>query len=203
MGMSATVIGKALNKTGREMNELLVDLGYLEGSPGDFSLTDKGKEYGSETEHHRGNGGYAHYNRVWETRTWDERIVTALADDMAAGTPTTNIDSEPVGEADRNDNTEQKNGTEQESGGTGRPVWAVAALVGGAAVAVVGGVVVATNPRVHRWVGENITPRAQKAWHTLSGRGPVETIADHDDDAPSGAVELAESTDRQNQDENA
>ena len=144
--MSATVIGKALNKTGREMNELLVELGYLEGSPGDYSLTDKGREYGSETEHHRGNGGYAHYNRVWETRTWDERIVTALADDMAADPPTTKADAEPVSDVERNDNTEQKGGAE-------RPAWAVAAMVGGAAVAVVGGVVVATNPRVHHCEG--------------------------------------------------
>ena len=193
--MSATVIGKALNKTGREMNELLVELGYLEGSPGDYSLTDKGREYGSETEHHRGNGGYAHYNRVWETRTWDERIVTALADDMAADPPTTKADAEPVSDVERNDNTEQKGGAE-------RPAWAVAAMVGGAAVAVVGGVVVATNPRVHHWVGENVRPRVQKVWRTLTGRGPTETTADHDDDAPSGVMELAVTTDRQNQDEN-
>ena len=201
MGKSATLIGRDIGKTARELNVLLSGYGYLQGSPGSWSLTEKGKEYGTEKEEHRGNGGYAHYNRAWDVLTWDERIVTALADDMAAGPPTTKADAEPVGEAERNDNTEQQNETEQKSGGTGRPAWAVAAMVGGAAVAVVGGVVVATNPRVHRWVGENITPRAQKVWRTVTGRGPVETIADLDD-APSGVVELAEATDRQNQDEN-
>ncbi len=46
------------------MNALLHEYGYLEGSPGDYSLTEKGKEYGSEQYQHRGNGGYAHYNAV-------------------------------------------------------------------------------------------------------------------------------------------
>ena len=33
----------------------------------------------------RGTGGYAHYNRNWETRTWNEETEAALVADMAAG----------------------------------------------------------------------------------------------------------------------
>jgi len=191
MEKSARLIGMALGKTAAETNALLREHGYLEGSPGEYSLTDKGKEYGSEKYHHLGNGGYAHYNRDWTTRTWDERIVTALAADMTDRAhrveaadrdhPATKASTEPVGESEQKDEIE-------------RPAWVGVALAGGAAVALAGGVVVATNPRVHRWVGENVTPRAQKVWRTLTGRGPGEIAADHDGDAPSGVVELTEAT---------
>lgn len=180
MEKSAGVIGRGMGKTAREVNALLREYGYLEGSPNDYSLTEKGKQYGSEQYHHRGTGGYAFYNPEWTTRTWDERIVSALADDMAAGPSAVKASTEPEpgGEVKSEDDPK-------------RPPWAAVALVGGAAVALVGGVVVATNPRVHRWVGENVTPRAQKAWRTLTGRGPVGEGADHDD-ALSGVVDPAE-----------
>ncbi|WP_143533460.1 hypothetical protein [Rhodococcus rhodochrous] len=180
MGKSARFLGQDLGKTAREMNALLHEYGYLEGSPGDYSLTEKGKEYGSEQYQHRGNGGYAHYNADWTTRTWDERIVSVLAADMAADPPAVKASTgqELVSEDEQKDDPK-------------RPAWAVA-LVGGAAVALVGGIVVATNPGVRHWVGENVTPRAQKAWHTLTRRGLVEPAPDHD--APSDVVELAEAT---------
>lgn len=176
-----------MGKTARELNALLRDHGYLDGSPGDYSLTEKGKAFGTEQYHHRGTGGYRHYNRDWTTRTWDDGIVSALAADMAADRPAPTASTEPVGEVKQKDEPAQNDDRE-------RPAWATAALVGGAVVALVGGVVVATNPRVHRWVGENVTPRAQKVWRTLTGRDPVETAADHDGEAPSDVIEPAEAT---------
>ncbi|MDQ0284860.1 hypothetical protein [Rhodococcoides fascians] len=185
MEKSATQIGRAIGKTAREVNALLHEYDYLTGPPGDYSMTEKGQEYGSERDHHRGTGGYAHYNRTWVTRTWDERIVAALADDMAAGGPIITETAEPIDDLDREGKTEQKDET-------GRPVWAVAAVVGGVAVAVVGGFVVATSPRVHRWAGENVTPRARKVWRKLARRGDVEPVADNDDVVPSDAIALPE-----------
>ncbi len=187
MEKSAALIGRAIGKTAREFNALLHEHGYLEGGPGDYFLTEKGKEYGAEKYHHRGNGGYSHYNRDWVTRTWDEGIVTALTADMAADHPPIKGSAEPVGEIEQNGEADQEDEV-------GRSVWKVAALIGGAAAALVGGAVVATNPRVRRWAGENVTPRAQKVWRTLTRRDPAGTVADHDGDAPSNAVELAAAT---------
>lgn len=188
-----------MGKSAREMNALLLEHGYLKGSPGDYSLTEKGKEYGSEDYHHRGVGGYSHYNRDWTTRTWDEGIVASLAADMVADHPTINASTDPVGESHQEDepvvtSSPRAYRAKEPEVETERPTWIPVALAGGAVVALVGGVVVATNPRVHRWIGENITPRARKVWRTLTDRGSVVATADDDEDAPSDVVELPEAT---------
>ncbi|WP_433020572.1 hypothetical protein [Kribbella sp. CA-294648] len=66
------------------MNQLLKDHGYLYGEPGAYRLTEKGQQYGEEQYHSRGTGGYAHYNRNWETRTWSDETAAALTADMEA-----------------------------------------------------------------------------------------------------------------------
>lgn len=194
MGKSARLVGMEIGKTAREMNALLQEHGYLEGSPGDYSLTEKGKKYGSEEHHHRGVGGYSHYNPNWTTRTWDEGIVAALAADMVADHPVINASTEPVGEREQGEEIvvapwPVAYGTEESEAEP--PTWVAVALLTGVVV-----VVVATNPRVHRWVGKNVTPRARKVWRTLTERGPVGAAADHDDDdnAPSDVVGPAEAT---------
>lgn len=37
-----------------------------------------------EKYHSRGTGGYAQYDRSWETRTWNDETVAALKADMEA-----------------------------------------------------------------------------------------------------------------------
>ncbi|OEJ43096.1 hypothetical protein AR457_02245 [Streptomyces agglomeratus] len=66
------------------MNELLKDHGYLYGNPGAYGLTEKGQQYAEEQYHSRGTGGYAQYNRSWETRTWNDETAAALKADMEA-----------------------------------------------------------------------------------------------------------------------
>lgn len=177
MGKSAQLIGRGLGMTARELNALLHEHGYLQGSPSNYSLTKKGLEYGSERDHFRGNPGSSAYSNQWTTRTWDERIASTLAADIAAADrPPTAASAEPVG-------VEQANTGNQKEDDRGRSPWAVAALVGGSAVALAGGIVVATNPQVHRWAREKIQPRTTKAWRTLTRR---------QDDVPSRGVELAE-----------
>jgi len=53
------------------MNVILKELGYVEGDPGAYGVTEKGAKYAFEKDHHRGPGGYSWYNRDWTTRTWD------------------------------------------------------------------------------------------------------------------------------------
>ncbi|MGW6455482.1 hypothetical protein ACWF94_06045 [Streptomyces sp. NPDC055078] len=84
MGKSARVLGEEFGRTAREMNALLKEYGYLDGNPGAYGLTEKGQQYAKEQYHSRGTGGYAQYNRNWETRTWREETVAAIKADMEA-----------------------------------------------------------------------------------------------------------------------
>jgi hypothetical protein len=84
MGKSARVLGWEFGRTSREMNVLLEQYGYLDGIPGAYRLTEKGRRYAQEQYHSRGTGGYAHYNRSWETRTWSDETAAALRADIEA-----------------------------------------------------------------------------------------------------------------------
>ena len=78
MQVSARILGKEYGLTAEEMNRVLVKLGFLQGVPGDYSVTPKAMQYAVEKDFHRGNGGYACYNRYWTTRTFDDSIKEAL-----------------------------------------------------------------------------------------------------------------------------
>lgn len=45
MGKSTAGLGRELGLNSQETNILLRDEGYLEGEPGDWRLTDKGREH--------------------------------------------------------------------------------------------------------------------------------------------------------------
>lgn len=78
MRKSARMLGQEHGLTSQEMNYVLKKEGYLSGDAGDYSVTDKGAPFAEETDFHRGTGGYAHYNRYWTTRNWDD----SLTDDL-------------------------------------------------------------------------------------------------------------------------
>lgn len=78
MQVSARILGQDYGLTAEEMNRVLVKLGFLEGTPGDYSLTKKALQYAVEKDFHRGTGGYSCYNRYWTTRTFDDSIKEAL-----------------------------------------------------------------------------------------------------------------------------
>lgn len=78
MQVSATILGQDYGLTGEEMNRVLVKQGFLQGKPGDYSATQKAMKYAVENDFHRGTGGYAHYNRYWTTRTFDNSIKEVL-----------------------------------------------------------------------------------------------------------------------------
>jgi len=78
MRKSARVLGQEYGSSAQEMNFVLKEEGYLDGEPGNYLVTEKGEKYAKEQDHHRGTGGYAHYNRYWTTRTWDDGIASEL-----------------------------------------------------------------------------------------------------------------------------
>lgn len=78
MRKSARVLGQEYGLTAQEMNFVLKEEGYLDGEPGNYLVTEKGEKYAKEQDHHRGTGGYAHYNRYWTTRTWEDGIASEL-----------------------------------------------------------------------------------------------------------------------------
>ena len=78
MQISATRLGQKFRLSGEEMNLVLAKLGYLVGTPGDYNLTEKAREYAVEKHFHRGTGGYSCYNRYWTTRTYDDSITDVL-----------------------------------------------------------------------------------------------------------------------------
>ena len=78
MKKSARILGQDYGLTGQEMNYILEKKGFLEGNPGDYSVTDKGQSFAEEQDFHRGTGGYAQYNRYWTTRSWDDSITDEL-----------------------------------------------------------------------------------------------------------------------------
>ncbi len=134
--------------------------GYLEGTPGSYSLTDKGKMHGREEDHHAGVGGYSWYNRDWTTRTWDEEILAALADEMDNDQTASELTDASAGKNDLEEDGAapsfmhiDSKDRHEEADAT-PPLWlSVAFLVG---------VVIAANPRARRWVSDTAKPRAMK-----------------------------------------
>ena len=78
MYISATDLGRKYGINAMEMNKILEKEGFLEGEPGDYYPTEKGKDFVQEEYHHRGNGGYSTYNRYWTTRKFDDSIEAFL-----------------------------------------------------------------------------------------------------------------------------
>ena len=78
MQVSARILGQEYGLTAEEMNRVLVKQGFLQGTPGDYSVTQKALQYVVEKDFHRGTGGYACYNRYWTTRTFDDSIKEVL-----------------------------------------------------------------------------------------------------------------------------
>lgn len=78
MNLSATQLGSRLGLSGEETNQLLFNKGILSGTPGDYDLTELGKNYATSRSHHRGPGGYSQYNKYWVTRLFNESILEDL-----------------------------------------------------------------------------------------------------------------------------
>jgi hypothetical protein len=71
-------MGEEHGLTAVEMNILLKEEGFLEGSPNAYRVTPKGEPFASERIEGRGTGGYLHMNPSWGVRTWDPAIEDQL-----------------------------------------------------------------------------------------------------------------------------
>ncbi|WOT36311.1 hypothetical protein [Streptomyces coeruleorubidus] len=178
MGKSATVLGREIGKTGREMNVLLHRYGYLTGEPGAYFLTDKGEKYGTQEDHYRGNVRSLHYYRQWTTTTWSDETLAALLNDMAhAQTPpepaesfpdddVTVAEAEPVGAADRG--APGSTGTRVDP----RMVAIAAALLVGAKAAQIAA------PHAQRWWSETAVPATSRVLKRLKRQDPLDNDAE-------------------------
>jgi hypothetical protein len=78
---SARLLGYEIGgMSSTEVNALLEEEGFLSGEPGNYEVTEKGREYVNEKDYHRGTGGYSQYNRYWTTRSWDPRILDEIGE---------------------------------------------------------------------------------------------------------------------------
>jgi len=191
MGKSARLLGMEFGKTAREMNELLKEHGYLEGSPGAYGLTEKGKQFGEEEDHHRGVGGYAHYNRDWITTTWDEPVLDAIAKDIAnqstaheqgAGSAGEDVPAEQdAGSTDEISSEEDFAAPIElvlESDNDDRDLDKIYAWVGAAVVAFAVGRTVA--PYAKRWWDDTAAPRTKKVWRKITNSEPADAAGEGD-----------------------
>lgn len=76
MSLSARRLGQEYGLTAEEMNVLLKEEGFLDGEPGDYYPTEKGRKFIYEKGDDNGYGGYAF--RGWNWREWDESIMDEL-----------------------------------------------------------------------------------------------------------------------------
>lgn len=74
---SARRIGSASGKSAAEVNQELAGLGYLEGAPNAWRLTEKGERYGEYRDESNGHGGSAH--RSWSYIMWNDSIAQEIS----------------------------------------------------------------------------------------------------------------------------
>ena len=78
MRKSARLLGRMVGLGSREVNLKLAELGYLEGKPGNWTITEEGKKHGEERFDGNGYGGYA--ARGWSYFMWDEDVAYKIGD---------------------------------------------------------------------------------------------------------------------------
>jgi hypothetical protein len=171
MGKSARILGLEFGRTAREMNALLREYNYLDGSPGAYGLTEKGQQFGEEQYNDNGYGGYAY--RGWETRTWNEETADALRADMEA-----NPDGLCGQESPAEEDTDEYEpslavyaATEQE--GDGPPLTPKELAIAGAVVGVVVGAI-ASAPHLRRVWNNKAKPAARRVRTKFTKQKPPE-----------------------------
>ncbi|MCQ4623948.1 hypothetical protein [Corynebacterium sp. CCUG 70398] len=73
---SAQRIGRQIGKTAMEVNKILAELGFQEGSPGAWQVTEKGESHQQVNDHHNGYGGFA--ARSWAVTLWDDFVAETV-----------------------------------------------------------------------------------------------------------------------------
>lgn len=181
MKKSAKRLGEEFNLTAQEMNHLLKEEGFLSGEPGDYSPTEKAKEYLKEDHYHRGTGGYSHYNRYWTERNWDESIMDNIeidADRKREIREAVSLERKVRKEARQKEEREKErhyyereneqaisveSRDEEDKGSVLPVVLLVAAVAAGYGIHKV-------SPYVKKWWNETAFPKMKETWGSIRGK---------------------------------
>ena len=78
MRKTAKKLGEMVGLDSKDVNKKPAEIGYLQGSPGNWALTEQGAQHGEVVYKDNGYGGYA--ARSWEYIVWDSDVAQQLGD---------------------------------------------------------------------------------------------------------------------------
>ena len=78
MRKTAKRLGEMLGLDSKEVNKKLAEIGYLQGEPGNWALTEQGAQHGEVIVRDNGYGGYT--ARSWDYIVWDPDVANKLGD---------------------------------------------------------------------------------------------------------------------------
>ena len=78
MRKTAKKLGEMVGLDSKDVNKKLAEIGYQQGSPGNWALTEQGAQHGEVVYKDNGYGGYA--ARSWEYIVWDSDVAQQLGD---------------------------------------------------------------------------------------------------------------------------
>ena len=156
MNMSTAGLGRELGLNSQETNILLRDEGYQKGEPGDWTLTEKGREHA--TQQHWGVSSSMHAGYL--TTRWDDEVL----EDIGTVSPERKQQIDDEISARRAEQLRQRKEcqAELENGSDEDAIDSKA--VGVVAAVVAGGILVAkgakwAKPRVEKWWKETAHPK--------------------------------------------
>jgi len=78
MRKTAKKLGEMVGLDSKDVNKKLAEIGYLQGGPGNWALTEQGAQHGEVVYKDNGYGGYA--ARSWDYIVWDSDVAQQLGD---------------------------------------------------------------------------------------------------------------------------
>lgn len=174
MRKSARILGQEFGLSNQEMNFVLKEEGFLDGKPGDYTVTEKGKKYAEEKDHSRGTGGYSQYNPNWTTRSWDDGITNEIIITEERKREIRQAIS--VAKQKNNESEEESMGVEDDnfsnddldSPATNNDDLVIA--VGALLLAVSAYGIYKSVPYINRWWNDKAVPRLKKVKNKVTGK---------------------------------
>ena len=156
MTMSTAGLGRELGLNSQETNILLRDEGYQKGEPGDWTLTEKGREHA--TQQHWGVSSSMHAGYL--TTRWDDEVL----EDIGTVSPERKQQIDDEISARRAEQLRQRKERQAELENRSDEDAIDSKAVGVVAAVVAGGILVAkgakwAKPRVEKWWEETAHPK--------------------------------------------
>jgi hypothetical protein len=173
--LAATTIGTQLGLSPQETNWLLFNNGILEGEPGAWRQTEKGKAFRVDHFPYRGPGVYNHYPSDYPTDWYDPSIMDELT-----VTPEVRVALDEQVRAHRAAKAAARNAASEpavepevdEASVDGRPLRVIILGAAGLLLATAGGVLIVRRygPTWKRKWQEDAVPRLERAKARITGR---------------------------------